>query len=385
MSAVTPILDDIAVLVCFEISEIESDWIELQNSGFALPFQNYEWCKAWVDQCAISYAIRPLIVVGRDSAGQIVFVLPMQMRGKWGCQILEWLGQDVHMPCGGVFSVPFLNEHGEIWFEKNFLKLVELLGSVDVLNLRNMPVKFFGKSNPLKILHKTETANASFVLNLSSSYECILAKKRSSRSISKMRRRDERLSESGFLEFDVLTGAEAQEALADGLAHKNLQLSQAGVGDVFGAADTKFYQQILVSQAALLEVFRLRLNGSTVATMVGVKTHDHFWLLISALAPDVNLQFSPGDYLLRQTISHCCENGISVYDFSLGEQDYKQLWADEHLVYYNYIKSQTLRGKLPAFSYYLLQATKRMVKQNTFLKNAFFEFRQRVWGTKTKP
>lgn len=385
MSAVTLILDSIAVSVCFELREIESDWKELQNSGFALPFQNYEWCKAWVDQCAITSAIRPVIVVGRGNAGQMVFVLPLQMRNKWGCQTLEWLGQDAHMSCGGVFNIPFLSEFGEIWFEKNFLKLVKLVGSVDVLNLRNMPAKFFGRSNPLKILQQTESANASFVLNLSPSYEGILAEKRSSRSISKMRRRDERLSESGHLEFEVLTGAAAQEALADGLAHKNLQLSQAGVGDVFGATDTKFYQQILVLQPALLEVFRLRLDGNTIATMVGVKLHDHFWLLISALAPEVNLQFSPGDYLLRQTISHCCENGISVYDFSFGQQDYKQLWADEHLVHYNYIKAHTLRGILPACSNYLLQAAKRMVKQNAFLKNAFFEFRQRVWGTKTKP
>ena len=118
--------------------------------------------------------------------------------------------------------------------------------------------------------------------------------------------------------------------------------------------------------------------------MVGIKTNGHFWLLISSLAPDVNLQFSPGDYLLRQTISHCCSNGISVYDFAFGEQDYKQLWADERLVHYNFIEAQSVRGFPLAMAYNFVQASKRIAKQNIFLKNAFYNLRQRMWGNPTK-
>ncbi len=364
------------------MSEIATEWKELQSSGLALPFQNYEWCKAWVNHGAKDFAIKQCIMCGRDQAGEITFILPFQMRSILGCQSLEWLGQQTGIACDGIYAEPFCSSQGENWFTSNMAALLLLLGPVDVLNLRNMPTTLMGRPSPLAILHQSQTANASFVLDLQADYETLLAKKRSSRSISKMRRRDERLEKSGTLTFESLRGGSATNALIEGLNHKNLQLNQTGAGVVFKDIDIKYYLQILQTQPQLLEVFKLRLNGKTLATMFGAKANGYFCLLISALAPDANLQFSPGDYLLRRTIAYCCSNQFSTYDFGFGDHEYKQVWADHRVVHFNAIKAQSFRGIAIALVSNLTELAKRKVKKNIQLRNAYYYLRKRLWASK---
>ena len=382
MSAYPTIIDCISISTYSTLSEIEIAWKKLENTGIAMAFQKYEWCKTWVEHMAPAVGASPLIVCGRDVAGEVVFILPFQKREIGKVRVLEWLGQQSGTACGGLYTDSFCSETGQNWFNKNFRNVLNLLGHLEALNLRHMPKTILGRLNPLAILHQSPSANASFVLNLQKQYEVILQAKRSSRSISKMRRRDERLEQSGALTFDILSGDAADSALQLGLLHKNLQLKKAGVASVFDHHDIEFYRQVLRADKKLLRVFRLQLNGNTLATMVGATADTNFWLLISALAPDIDLQFSPGDYLLRRTISICCAEGISIYDFSLGEQSYKQLWADERVLYFNSIRALNYRGQLFAVSNRLTEAVKRFAKHNTRIREFYYEARQRLRGKK---
>ena len=347
-----------------------------------MAFQKYEWCKAWVKHMAPAVGASPLVVCGRDVAGEVVFILPFQKRKVGKIRVLEWLGQQSGTACGGLYTTAFCAELGQVWFNKNFRHVLNLLGHLEAINLRHMPKTIFGRLNPLAILHQSLSANASIVLNLQQHYEAILQAKRSSRSISKMRRRDERLEQSGTLSFEVLSGEAAESALQLVLLHKNLQLEKAGVSSGFDHNSVEFYQQVLRVDTKLLRVFRLQLDGNTLVTMVGATAGTNFWLLISALAPNIDLQFSPGDYLLRRTISTCCAEGISIYDFSLGEQSYKQLWADDLILHFNSIRALNYRGQLFALSSRLTEAVKRFAKNNTSIREFYYEARQRLRGNK---
>ena len=347
-----------------------------------MAFQNYEWCKTWIDQVAPSVDAIPLVVCGRDAAEKMIFILPFQKREVGRLRLLEWLGQQNGTACSGLFDNSFCSESGQAWFTQNLSQILNFLEPLEAINLRHMPKTIVGKLNPLAVLHQTLSANASFILDLQPHYEAILQTKRSSRSISKMRRRDERLEQSGKLTFDVLASIEAEAALEMGLLHKNLQLKNAGVGNVFNQSDFEFYRQILRTDPRLLRVFRLQLDGKTSATMVGAQAGTNFWLLISALAPDIDLQFSPGDYLLRRMIAHCCSEGISIYDFSLGEQNYKQLWADQRILYFNSIQALRYRGLFFSAINNMSEAAKRLVKQNSHLREFYYEQRRRLSGKK---
>ena len=375
-------LDGILISVEQSMVAFEAEWRSFDDTTSQLAFMTFEWCDTWLAQNAKSFGITPLIVLGTDGEGKTLFILPLQKRRSGGLIIVEWLGQQANSACSGLFSSSFL---GETWFAKNFAELTKLIGPFDAINLRNMPATLAGRSSPLTSLHRSKAANASFVTDLQTDYELLLRQKRSSRSISKIRRRDLRLQESGSLAFDVLQGDVALEAVLEGLKHKNEQLKLAGVGDVFTEKNENHYRQILANAPHVLQIFRLQLNGETIATMIGAKSGTTFWLLISALAPNANLHLSPGDYLLRRTIAYCCTAGIKSFDFCLGEQDYKQLWADHRVPHYNYMKAQKLKAVPYILALKSVEASKRFVKKNKVARNTFYMLRQTLRGVKSKP
>ena len=375
-------LDGIIISVEQSLVVPDSKWRLFDKSTVQLPFMTFEWCSAWLAQNADDFGISPLIVTGTDGEGKTLFILPLQKRRTRGLIIVEWLGQQGNSACSGIFNSTF---SGEAWFAENFANLMKLVGPVDAINLRNMPATLTGTSSPLASLHLAEAANASFVTALQPDYELLLRQKRSSRSISKIRRRDLRLEESGVLSVQVLEGDAAIDAVVEGLKHKNAQLKQAGVGDVFTEKNENHYKQILTDAPKMLQVFKLQLDGETIATMIGAKSGSVFWLLISALAPDANLQFSPGDYLLRRTIAHCCAAGVRSFDFCLGDQEYKQLWADQRVPHFNYIRAQKLRALPFVTALKSVEAVKRLVKKNVSVRDAFYMLRRYLRGTQTKP
>ena len=46
--------------------------------------------------------------------------------------------------------------------------------------------------------------------------------------------------------------------------------------------------------------------------------------------------YSPGSLLLAEAIRWSCENGISLFDFSIGSESYKGRWADEEQQLYQH-------------------------------------------------
>ena len=56
--------------------------------------------------------------------------------------------------------------------------------------------------------------------------------------------------------------------------------------------------------------------------------------------------YSPGNHLLVEVIRWCCENGISLFDFSIGSESYKERWADNEEQLYQHWQAVSVTGKL---------------------------------------
>ena len=171
-------------------------------------------------------------------------------------------------------------------------------------------------------------------------------------------------------------------ALQECLEHKNIQFKLAGIKKIFGAADLNYFKNLLEAEGALLQVFTLTLDGRTVASIIGAKTDTAFWLLVNSLAPDAVLQNSPGDYLLRRVIARCCEAGFEFLDFSLGEQEYKKIWADTRVSYFHNFTTRKAKGLPLSLINTLWTKISQKVKQRPWLRDAYLSLRQRLRGVK---
>ena len=58
-------------------------------------FQTFDWLATWQRHVGARAGVTPAIVVGRDTAGAILFVMPFGVRAAGFARELSWLGTDL--------------------------------------------------------------------------------------------------------------------------------------------------------------------------------------------------------------------------------------------------------------------------------------------------
>ena len=380
------LIDGISV-GCFTSPETcQSDWIRLQKNALGTFYQTFEWCQAWQKKIGVRSNIQPVIIIGKSAEGEALFILPLQIRKRFGFAVLEWLTQPENNYGQGLFCNSFDEKDWQIWFDRNKVAVLARVPNYDLAILINMPDRVLGRVNPLATLNTFVSADQSFLTRLQPNFEKLQEAKRTSRSISKIRRRDERLAELGHLEVQISTrGQIALTSLKEALQHKEFQLAELGVHQ-FATQDLNTFFGDLVEKAdepnAALHIFRLQQSGKTISALVGASYAGTFWLMILSMSRDGPLQFSPGDYILRRSMAWACENNLQYYDFGMGQSQYKEIWADEEVQLYNYFAAKTLKGLPLAALFMFYNVAKRLIKNTPFLKSVFFQLRKWLRGKK---
>ncbi len=377
-------ISDLKISVGTSLHDVKAQWQALEGQALCSFFQSFEWCESWLAVFSDKFKITPLIIVAISATGETEFILPLQIRMRFGLRVLEWLCQPENNYGFGVFNVHNPQRNYHEWLSNNITQVLAVLPPYDVAALENMPMSMLGQLNPLAALNRFTSADQSFFTKLQPSYDALHEAKRSSKSISKIRRRDERLAESGALELEILTKkVDTATALEEVIRHKAEQLAELGVYSFSKISLTAFFETIIKNNSASLHVFRLRQSGQTISGLIGARYANTFWLMILSMPSDGPTQFSPGDYILRQSIAWACENGLKFYDFGVGYSNYKEHWADAELQLYNHYAAKTFRGLPLAAAFMFYNAAKRIIKNTPMLKSFFFQLRRWLRGKKT--
>ena len=381
-SRATTLVGGLWITLHSALDDMQNDWRDLAAQGLTTLYQSYGWCHSWCATIGKSRGIKPAIIQGRYQNGKTAFILPFQIHRRFGVRHLEWLTQPDANYGYGIFARDFT---APAWFDDHLEKMLALLPHHDVRNLQNMPETFGGFENPLRCLLRSRAANQSYVTAIDEKFETLHARKRTAKSRSKIRRRDERLTELGTVAFEIGDTCEKASAwLSESFGHKNLQLKERGIRTAFVAPTSVFldiFSRQDVDPHSLLKVFRLSIDGETVSSLVGGIFKNQFCLMILSLAPTAPKPFSPGDYLLRKVIAWACAQGLESFDFSNGDAGYKRQWADDIVALYHCFQAASWRGAGPALALTGFQTAKRHIKNNERLFHLFNQLRQVLKGS----
>src|SRR5262249_11888216 len=78
LQAVRPIAPgDIALSLSEDIGSLEPEWRRFRAAADCTVFQSFDWLSLWHHHIGTPASIRPAIVLGRDAAGELLFLLPL--------------------------------------------------------------------------------------------------------------------------------------------------------------------------------------------------------------------------------------------------------------------------------------------------------------------
>src|SRR5438128_1626305 len=86
---------NIRLSVYDELSAIEPDWRTFEKSADCTVFQAFDWLATWQRHIGARNGIRPAIVAGRDTSGNMLFLLPLAVDPRGLARRLTWLGSEL--------------------------------------------------------------------------------------------------------------------------------------------------------------------------------------------------------------------------------------------------------------------------------------------------
>lgn len=366
------------------LAPVEAEWTAFQQHAHTTFYQTFLWCRAWYETVGKAEGIEIRIVTATNQRGDTVFILPLQIRRRWGARILEWLGTP-HTTYGhGLFSPAHLPLARD-WLSRNWAGVAKLAGPIDAIFMANMPETLSGKPHPFQQLFTMRGANRCYRTALESNYEAFLTKKRSKETRRYYRKKERAFTAQGNLTFGVPeTREEMHATLTTMFEQQEKRLGECGIHGVFGPVEREFIHRLADIQDETNPVFlpyRLQFNGKTLAVLLGGVQGNTFWAMISSLAETELRKYSPGDLALRRTIEASCKQGLARFDFAAGDTAYKLHWADEVVQFHELLTAVSLRG-LPWVCFQgAATIAKRRIKQSPAIRNGAMALRKALLGT----
>lgn len=363
---------------------LRQEWIALEQSGLSSLFQSYSWCSAWHATASPEEQAQTAIVVGRGPDQRLLFVLPFQVRRRFGVRVLEWMSSPLASNGYGVYDLWCVSREGQEWLSSHFYRILNAAGEYDAIALRDMPVELNGHAHPLSGLMNVEAPNKTYYFPITQGFDSLLSAKRSSESRKNIRWRDNKLTSFGRVGFSGdHSPAESRQALNELFSDQAARLAESGVADPFGARERTFFDHMLqhaTTGSTQLKVYRLSLDGTGLSSILAAFHNDVCVDLLTSLADTTYRKYSPGDLVLRRLIKHCCETGVRTFDLSIGVADYKLVWCDQPTTLRCILLGKTPKGLAFAGLYAAEQVFKGFAKKSPLFRNAYFEARRWLKG-----
>jgi CelD/BcsL family acetyltransferase involved in cellulose biosynthesis len=356
-----------------DATAIEREWRAFEQIADGTVFQSFDWVSIWLRHIGSRGGIAPAIVTGHDGHGEMLFLFPLVVSGGSSARRLSWLGHELCDYNGPLLAPDFgkridTERFGQIW-----LGVVRRLQShprlrFDVIFLDKMQTTVGAQPNPFIGLGVSANPNGAYLTHLRGDWEAFYAEKRSAPTRRRDRTKRKRLAEFGEIRLVSPAGGDEIAATLDMLMHQKSKAFEAmGVADIFTQPGHREFYQTLAARRELVHVSRLDVGSQAAAVNLGLIFRGSYYHLLASYDGGELSRFGPGAAHMHELLRYAIERGCGVFDFTIGDERYKQEWCDTRIALFDHVSPATLRGYLAAFRFRATSRVKRWIKQTPML------------------
>ncbi|MDZ7874959.1 MAG: GNAT family N-acetyltransferase [Rhizobium sp.] len=352
---------------------LEQVWRQLEADPWNSLHHGYDWCRAWVETHG-----HPLAIVEGRLNDEIAFLLPLEIERHYLVRNARFIGSAFTNFNSGLFSARFRSVASTLPGPALETLLVEALRDhADLLSLTNIPFDWRGERHPLSALPHIRNQNASFQLPLCATMEETIAPLNAKSRRKKYRSQIRKLEAAGGFDHIRATKLAEQQALLERFfQQKAARFASGGLPNVFQPAETQAFFRMLLEvdrggSDVPLELHAVRLKGEhdgKIAAITGLsRKGDHVICQFGSIDDSLMAEASPGELLFWLVIERSALNGAALFDFGIGDQDYKRRWCTVQTVHHDVLLPLRPAGHLAAMTHRSLTRTKTFIKGNPHL------------------
>ncbi|MEI2736512.1 MAG: GNAT family N-acetyltransferase [Rhodoblastus sp.] len=314
------------ICVAFDPGEIAEEWRSLEETGHATVFQTRRWLEPLARIAAPAEGAEPFFVLVREkTTGAPQMLLPLCLHRRGGIRAIEFLdlgASDYNAPLIASGFRPRPSEFAALWSS-----ISAALPPADILRIDKSPGAIAGAPNPLVHLRfMRRLALGAWGVVLPQTREAYESETLSARFRKELRRKRRRLEECGAARLVCARDADESIGMLRELAEmRRARYAALGRHDILDlAAFRAFYEDLLARENGFAEIRALEVDGLRVAIQFGLRRAEAFHFLLSGFRGDEWARKSVGGVAADMMIAQAIEDGLSAFDFTIGNAPYKR-------------------------------------------------------------
>lgn len=364
-------------------AEAEPIWRRLEAEVPQFPFQSYDWMEAWQSTVGQARGVSLSLVLVESPEGQPWMLLPLGIQDRPLGRVLSWLGGSMTDYMGPLISRHCPEEQLRSGFLPLWRSIASCVGPFTFAHLERQPKRICGRSNPFLRLDARENPSQCHHTVLGRDWESYYRSKTSSRTRQTDRKKLRKLEGHGPVEFVILKGrAEMEELLPTFFAQKSRSYQELGVEDLFADPQQRAFIQKMTRKESSVHFSCLKVGARIAATHWGLLHEGRFYCLLPTYERSDLTVYSPGSLLRTRLMQWCCENGVEIFDFTVGDEPYKERWCEVSQPLYDSLLPGSAWGLVCTTAVDASRWLKRRVKASPTLFPHLLRLRARSFGVK---
>jgi CelD/BcsL family acetyltransferase involved in cellulose biosynthesis len=350
------------------LASLEQEWRHFESSAACMPFQTYDWLSNWQRCVGEKAGITPAIITARQH-GKLLFILPLAAHGKGPMRQVRFLGHTLCDYNAPLLAPDFSAQVSDTQFRALWNAALTLLRRqfhYDLLLLDKMPEKIGQQANPMRLLGTGLHPSGAHAMALGENWEQFYSAKRSSATRRRDRTKRRKLGELGDLRFSTAEAPdEIRKALDVLIEQKSRWFQRMGIRNLFEIPGQKdFLLSVAMTARPFVHVSRLSVGPNCAAANLGLLFQGCYYHVLASYDDGPTLRFGPGVAHLHDLMRFAIEHGCKSFDFTIGDEAYKQDWADSQLELHDHVSGNGLLGRLAAAAIKAKLRVKRSIKKS---------------------
>ena len=353
-----------------DFSTCDAAWRAFESDAIATPFQSLGWLKCWWDNFCI---VEPdhsfeLNIVFVRSHGELVLILPLIVEKYQGVRRLSWLCGHLNDYNAPLICSKFLPSLNLTMIDMLWTGIVAEISDVDILFLPKQPKHIGSHANPFYHYHAYDYRLQYHAARILGDWQSYYTERRKGKSRSRLTSKKNRLCEIANVSITEVTNVDERSKIVfQTIDWKRAQVRDSGAIDPFSDAETKPFFDNVARHGGLQDrfrVFAVYADGEPIAAAFGLNTEKGFILYQTAYTVDKYSKHSPGVLLLMHMMEIMAGEGRDYFDFSIGDEPYKFIWADCHESLMITLKPFSFKGRVAKALFIAKLSLKHWVKSS---------------------
>ncbi len=366
--------EPLSLAVTSTLDSISGEWQALQQRAPVSPYQTFDLAEPWLLHAAEAAGFEPRIGVLRNAKREVVMILPFGLIRRLGTTAAIYLG-------GSHFNVniPLVDPSLDLG-PGSLTRILDaycLATGADLLHLYHQPVTWRGARHPLLCLpHQDAADDVSLILIEGGDFPKFLATEIARKVRSELRRKAAKFAEAGVRAVRADTPEDVEGFLAAFMRQKSERLASQGLDDPFAAPGIKdFFRDAALrglNGRGGMEFHAVASpNGHLLAVRAGARHQGQYAFMVQSFdADDPLAKYSPSEFLIAEVLADGCRRGFTDFDFGVGPNRSKKVWANGVAELFDLTYAVTAKGRLYAALMQLTGVATRYIKRNPKLFSA---------------